>query len=105
MVLKANDRPTSCPCHNEFRGPRSDYVRQGLGSYPGEGMDVCKCTVPLRHGGTLNSRRSTSPLVRLMEIEERWVASLWQSLGCSLTKLVGNEGKSYRHLNGAQSYG
>ncbi|GFY08698.1 uncharacterized protein TNCV_5006111 [Trichonephila clavipes] len=29
MVLKANDRRTSCPCHDEFRGPRSDYVRQG----------------------------------------------------------------------------
>ncbi|GFU59662.1 hypothetical protein TNCV_3186321 [Trichonephila clavipes] len=28
MVLKANDRHTSCPCHDEFRGPRSDYVRQ-----------------------------------------------------------------------------
>ncbi|GFW77572.1 uncharacterized protein TNCV_2499641 [Trichonephila clavipes] len=28
MVLKANDRCTSCPCHDEFRGPRSDYVRQ-----------------------------------------------------------------------------
>ncbi|GFV30143.1 hypothetical protein TNCV_96201 [Trichonephila clavipes] len=27
-VLKANDRCTSCPCHDEFRGPRSDYVRQ-----------------------------------------------------------------------------
>ncbi|GFV47597.1 uncharacterized protein TNCV_1775611 [Trichonephila clavipes] len=23
MVLKANDRRTSCPCHDEFRGPRS----------------------------------------------------------------------------------
>ncbi|GFX19234.1 hypothetical protein TNCV_3013781 [Trichonephila clavipes] len=32
MVLKANDRRTSCPCHDEFRGPRSDYVRQGSGS-------------------------------------------------------------------------
>ncbi|GFW19173.1 uncharacterized protein TNCV_255001 [Trichonephila clavipes] len=30
MVLKANDRRTSCPCHDEFRGPRSDYVRQSL---------------------------------------------------------------------------
>ncbi|GFW02730.1 retrovirus-related Pol polyprotein from transposon 17.6 [Trichonephila clavipes] len=30
MVLKANDRRTSCPCHDEFRGPRSDYVRQVL---------------------------------------------------------------------------
>ncbi|GFU76715.1 uncharacterized protein TNCV_2648581 [Trichonephila clavipes] len=28
MVLKANDKRTSCPCHDEFRGPRSDYVRQ-----------------------------------------------------------------------------
>ncbi|GFS88632.1 uncharacterized protein TNCV_1462321 [Trichonephila clavipes] len=30
LVLKANDRRTSCPCHDEFRGPRSDYVRQIL---------------------------------------------------------------------------
>ncbi|GFU84958.1 hypothetical protein TNCV_3896851 [Trichonephila clavipes] len=28
MVLKANDRCTSCPRNDEFRGPRSDYVRQ-----------------------------------------------------------------------------
>ncbi|GFW14875.1 uncharacterized protein TNCV_1563381 [Trichonephila clavipes] len=28
MMLKANDRRTSCPCHDEFRGPRSNYVRQ-----------------------------------------------------------------------------
>ncbi|GFW45634.1 hypothetical protein TNCV_3245721 [Trichonephila clavipes] len=30
MVLKAkaNDRRTSSPCHDKFRGPRSDYVRQ-----------------------------------------------------------------------------
>ncbi|GFU83401.1 hypothetical protein TNCV_1139101 [Trichonephila clavipes] len=28
MVLKANDRRTSCSCHDEFRGPLSDYVRQ-----------------------------------------------------------------------------
>ncbi|GFU21586.1 hypothetical protein TNCV_3827811 [Trichonephila clavipes] len=26
MVLKANDRRTSCPYHDEFRGPRSDYL-------------------------------------------------------------------------------
>ncbi|GFS90968.1 uncharacterized protein TNCV_2119691 [Trichonephila clavipes] len=35
-------------------------------------MDVCKCIVPSRHGGTLNSHRATSPLVRLVEGEERW---------------------------------
>ncbi|GFW55904.1 cullin-4A [Trichonephila clavipes] len=48
--------------------------RVGLGSNPGEDMDVCKCIVPLRHGGTLNSRRAASPLVRLGEAEERWEA-------------------------------
>ncbi|GFW99096.1 uncharacterized protein TNCV_3008661 [Trichonephila clavipes] len=35
----------------------------GLGSNPGEDMDVCKRIVSLRHGGTLNSRRAASPLV------------------------------------------
>ncbi|GFY25514.1 hypothetical protein TNCV_2486341 [Trichonephila clavipes] len=40
----------------------------GLGSNPGEGMAVCKCT--LRHGATLNSRRAVSPLLRLVEREE-----------------------------------
>ncbi|GFV17579.1 hypothetical protein TNCV_4406171 [Trichonephila clavipes] len=34
MVLKANDRRTSCPCHDEFRGPRSDYVRQRDADHP-----------------------------------------------------------------------
>ncbi|GFT32470.1 hypothetical protein TNCV_4484681 [Trichonephila clavipes] len=28
IVLKANDRRTSCPWHDEFRGLRSDYVRK-----------------------------------------------------------------------------
>ncbi|GFX11229.1 uncharacterized protein TNCV_1893701 [Trichonephila clavipes] len=46
---------------------------QGLGSNPGEYMDVCKCIVPLRHGCTLNSRRAANPLVRL--VEERWEVS------------------------------
>ncbi|GFX82783.1 hypothetical protein TNCV_385761 [Trichonephila clavipes] len=35
-------------------------------------MDICKCIVPLRHGGTLNSRLAASPLVWLAEVEERW---------------------------------
>ncbi|GFU53232.1 uncharacterized protein TNCV_2952731 [Trichonephila clavipes] len=35
-------------------------------------MEVCKCIVPSRHGGTLNSCRAASPLVRLVEGEERW---------------------------------
>ncbi|GFV31538.1 hypothetical protein TNCV_1182671 [Trichonephila clavipes] len=43
---------------------------KGLSSNPGEGMGVCKCIVPLQQGGTLNSRRASSPLVRLIEGEE-----------------------------------
>ncbi|GFY28383.1 uncharacterized protein TNCV_1970381 [Trichonephila clavipes] len=45
-----------------------------MGSNPGEGMDVCKCIVPWWQGGTINSRRAASPLVRLVEGEERWEA-------------------------------
>ncbi|GFW91660.1 uncharacterized protein TNCV_4500791 [Trichonephila clavipes] len=53
----------------------SDRSRdQGLDSNPGEDMDVCKCIGPTRHGGTLNSRRAASPLVRLVEGEQRWEA-------------------------------
>ncbi|GFV38002.1 uncharacterized protein TNCV_3626221 [Trichonephila clavipes] len=33
-----------------------------------------KYKMPSRHGGTLNSRRAASPLVRLVEGEERWEA-------------------------------
>ncbi|GFU73020.1 hypothetical protein TNCV_4637541 [Trichonephila clavipes] len=36
-----------------------------------EGMDVCKCIVTSQHGGTLNSRRVASPIVRLGKGEER----------------------------------
>ncbi|GFW46938.1 hypothetical protein TNCV_2982941 [Trichonephila clavipes] len=46
-------------------------VPLGLGSNPGENMDVCKCIVPSRYGGTLNNLRAPSPLVRLVEREER----------------------------------
>ncbi|GFV92732.1 hypothetical protein TNCV_1375821 [Trichonephila clavipes] len=46
-------------------------VPLGRGSNPGEGMDVCKCIVLSRQGGTLNSRRAASPFVRLVEGEER----------------------------------
>ncbi|GFW98657.1 hypothetical protein TNCV_2758361 [Trichonephila clavipes] len=37
-------------------------------------MDVCKCIVPLRHGGTLNSRRAASSFVWLVDGVERWEA-------------------------------
>ncbi|GFT92701.1 hypothetical protein TNCV_3076861 [Trichonephila clavipes] len=54
------------------------WATAALGSNLAEGTDVCKCIVPSRQGGSLNSRRSASPLVRLVEGEERW---------CSLSKL------------------
>ncbi|GFU59362.1 uncharacterized protein TNCV_4198801 [Trichonephila clavipes] len=37
-------------------------------------MDVYECIVPSWHGGTLNSRPAASPLVRLVEVEEKWEA-------------------------------
>ncbi|GFY09476.1 hypothetical protein TNCV_4321551 [Trichonephila clavipes] len=43
MVLKANDRRTSCPCHDEFRGPRSDYVRQRLSEKPTSLRATTRC--------------------------------------------------------------
>ncbi|GFV50469.1 uncharacterized protein TNCV_1861501 [Trichonephila clavipes] len=50
MVLEANDRRTSCPCHDEFRGPRSDYVRQvasennnNLSYHQSVGGNSCNC--------------------------------------------------------------
>ncbi|GFW60181.1 uncharacterized protein TNCV_1842641 [Trichonephila clavipes] len=42
-------------------------------------MDVCKCIVPLRHGGTLISHRAACLLVRLVEGEENWEISLTTS--------------------------
>ncbi|GFT06426.1 uncharacterized protein TNCV_3355661 [Trichonephila clavipes] len=49
-----------------FRLQKSSYNRWSLGLNPGEGLDICKCIVPSRHGGTLNSRRAAS-LVMLVE--------------------------------------
>ncbi|GFT91253.1 hypothetical protein TNCV_4044781 [Trichonephila clavipes] len=44
------------------------------GSNPEEGLDVCKCIVPSRHESTVNSRRSTGPLVMSVEEKESWEA-------------------------------
>ncbi|GFU70003.1 hypothetical protein TNCV_2984301 [Trichonephila clavipes] len=51
----------------EGTGPRGAVLpdmMMGLGSSPGEGMDICKCIMPSWQGGTLNSRRAASPFVR-----------------------------------------
>ncbi|GFY35299.1 uncharacterized protein TNCV_796551 [Trichonephila clavipes] len=57
-------------------------------------MDVCKCAVPLRHGGTLNSRRAASPRVRLVEGIERTLTTR----RCPPSKLGWKRAKSYCHL-------
>ncbi|GFV06216.1 hypothetical protein TNCV_3781631 [Trichonephila clavipes] len=54
-------------------------------SNPGEGTDVGKCTVPSRHGVTLNSRRAASPLVRLGGTEQNHTAS------CMVLKAKAND--------------
>ncbi|GFV77207.1 uncharacterized protein TNCV_444371 [Trichonephila clavipes] len=53
----------------------ADCGAVGTGFDPEGDMDVCKCIVPLRHGGTLNSRRAAGLLVWLVEGEERWESS------------------------------
>ncbi|GFS64435.1 hypothetical protein TNCV_3955961 [Trichonephila clavipes] len=79
----------------EFVDLQSDHSVKDLGSSPGEDMDVCKCIVHLKHGGTLNNRRVVSPLVRLVEGEESGVtkntrASLQsQVLGRKLKYVLG----------------
>ncbi|GFS66305.1 hypothetical protein TNCV_3856091 [Trichonephila clavipes] len=68
-------------------------------------MDVCKCIVPFRHGGTLNSLRFTSSLVRLVEGKERLEAT-YPSHGVFPLNWGGTEiKKSYSHLYGAQGHG
>ncbi|GFV87524.1 uncharacterized protein TNCV_3281621 [Trichonephila clavipes] len=85
-------------------------VPLGLGLNPGEDMGIYKCIVTSRHGGILNSRRAVSPLVRLMEGEERWEAldypqgvlpqnwggtELNRSITCMVLKATAND---RRHL-------
>ncbi|GFV61071.1 uncharacterized protein TNCV_1972461 [Trichonephila clavipes] len=71
-------------------------VPKGLGLNPGEDMDVCKCIVPLRQGGTLNSRRAAS-LVWLVEGQDRWEAP--DPLGFSPSKLEWNRAKCLSSLH------
>ncbi|GFV50961.1 hypothetical protein TNCV_302221 [Trichonephila clavipes] len=65
--------------------------RRGLDLNLGESMDVRKCIVPLC---TLNNRRDTSPLVRLVEGEDDPSPSSM----CSPSNLRWNRAKSYCHL-------
>ncbi|GFW86655.1 hypothetical protein TNCV_4334391 [Trichonephila clavipes] len=68
---KATEGNSGCSC---LVVSDANCCAVGMGSNPGEDIEVCKCFVLVRHGGTLNSRRATSPLVRLVEGEDRWEA-------------------------------
>ncbi|GFW71232.1 hypothetical protein TNCV_536501 [Trichonephila clavipes] len=77
------------PCPEDTAG--------GLGSNPGEGMDVCKRIVPLWHECTLIRHKS------YREVSGREIEApdlLW----CSPSKLGWNLAKSYYHPLGAQGY-
>ncbi|GFU24569.1 uncharacterized protein TNCV_2265141 [Trichonephila clavipes] len=50
----------------------SDYLDKYVGLARKSDKAPSQCIVPLRHGGTLNSRRAASPLAWLVEREERW---------------------------------
>ncbi|GFX97646.1 uncharacterized protein TNCV_2842061 [Trichonephila clavipes] len=77
QTLVVENQHTNPPEEPELM-TNADYdalKKPGLGSNPGEDMDVCKCIVAARYRGTLNSRRAASPLVRLVEGQERWETS------------------------------
>ncbi|GFU98853.1 hypothetical protein TNCV_3381001 [Trichonephila clavipes] len=54
------------PSNKHTTTTTASVVDDAAVGHPGEGMDVCKCIVPLRHEGTLNSRRAASPHGRLL---------------------------------------
>ncbi|GFV79911.1 uncharacterized protein TNCV_2258571 [Trichonephila clavipes] len=74
MVLKANDRHTSCPCHDEFCGPRSDYVRQAT-------FDTVRYRlIHSRAGCNSRTKRPTATILRPKrgQREIRWKTSTEQ---------------------------
>ncbi|GFU96350.1 hypothetical protein TNCV_89271 [Trichonephila clavipes] len=76
MVLKANDRRTSCPCHDEFRGPRSDYVRQWYWARTRDKESHDPIPIPLGYHGLNLSRFKLSPVGMMRKLEERGPSSV-----------------------------
>ncbi|GFY09231.1 cullin-4A [Trichonephila clavipes] len=74
-TMPATSSPPSPICYKFMRlcGMRLatlTAVLLGLGSNPEEDMDVCNCIVSSRHWGILNSRRTLSHLVNVVEGKE-----------------------------------
>ncbi|GFS82449.1 hypothetical protein TNCV_4777601 [Trichonephila clavipes] len=81
MVLKANDRRTSCPCHDEFRGPRSDYVRQELTFY--ELIEIHKQDIEDLESVDLvqsDDRMTVGNLREGLSLIEKWLPTLCKIL-------------------------
>ncbi|GFU91138.1 uncharacterized protein TNCV_4924691 [Trichonephila clavipes] len=89
MVLKANDRRTSCPCHDEFRGPRSDYVRQTEG---GVSLHSRGCPEGLlkKAASRDQSSRPPSGVPRATLFFERYLRTITTMSSLKLTRQVGN---------------
>ncbi|GFU98680.1 hypothetical protein TNCV_1765041 [Trichonephila clavipes] len=105
MVLKANDRRTSYPSHDEFRGPRSDYVRQstlrrwGFDFFSVAGITSGKChEVNLNGEGLIlglpdvaesSSRRTTSDVIQSgRPIFDDFFQHLWPYIGNNTANVV-----------------
>ncbi|GFU49722.1 uncharacterized protein TNCV_3632021 [Trichonephila clavipes] len=83
MVLKANDRRTSCPCHDEFRGPRSDYVRQQDNARPRTIRVAMNCLIACKTLFWPARSLDLSPIEQVWDMVGRQWATCIQARGRS----------------------
>ncbi|GFV42086.1 transcription factor AP-2-epsilon [Trichonephila clavipes] len=69
-----------------------------------KGIDVCKRRVRVRHGSTLNRRRATNPLVRLV-VGKTLGCGVRSPTKCSPSQLGRSRAKEFCRLYDDQSYG
>ncbi|GFW20107.1 hypothetical protein TNCV_2320481 [Trichonephila clavipes] len=84
--------------------PTPELIHPGYQSCRGSLESLFQPTSAFTAGGTLNSNRATSLLVRMVAPDERWEAPD-PPPGCSPSKSGWNLAKSYCHMYGAQGYG
>ncbi|GFX59424.1 uncharacterized protein TNCV_4793601 [Trichonephila clavipes] len=66
---------------------------------PGEDMDVCKCIVPLRHGGTLNSRKSSREVGGSCSPSKWGGTELNCTVSCMVLKATDNDRRHRAHCH------